>query len=113
MAIDLWIHQRRLLRILDADDTSWPSDIDTYVSAKLGRWEHDVMKRLVIGTVLAIIMLFLLFFKGDRQWLAICASLLIVFILYSMLIGWSNFLDGIWLHDVRRSTRDQAPDISA
>jgi hypothetical protein len=112
LAIDLWLHHDRMLRRLNGNDPAWPKTIDAYITHKLARWEKDLIKRIIIGTILALVTLFLLFYKGSDQWLAIAASLLIGFVLFSMLKSWHYYLDGILLHDVRRSTRDQVPDMS-
>ena len=112
LALDLSLHHHKMLRILHPNDPTWAKAIDVFITQKLARWEKDLMKRILIGTSLALVTLFLLFYKGNEQWLAISASLMIAFVLFSMLKSWHYFLDGILLHDIRRSTRDQAPDMS-
>jgi hypothetical protein len=51
-------------------------------------------------------------FARDSTWSYIAASLLVCLVLYSAVKNWMNFQDQITLHDLRRSTRDQTPDIS-
>ena len=109
LAVSLWVHHRNMLKALNQPDAT--KAVDTYITSKLTRWENETLMRILTGVVLTILSVLFIFYKSEKHWFAISASLLIAFILFCMLKSWSYYLDSLLLHDVRRSTRDQE-DIS-
>lgn len=111
LAISWWFHQRKMIKLL-SDGTTPFQAFDDYLTKRLTDWENDTLRRIVVGVILVIATILFVFYEDGKQFLAISASLLIAFVLFSMIKSWNYYLDGILQHDVRRSQRDQDVDIS-
>jgi hypothetical protein len=111
LAISWWFHHRKMLQLLSNGTTPFQA-FDDYLTKRLTDWENDTLRRIVVGVILMIATVLFVFYEDGKQFLAISASLLVAFVLFSMIKSWNYYLDGILQHDVRRSHRDQETDIS-
>lgn len=112
LMVDMFYHRYRMLLRLDARYPDAINRIRSYMEGRMNSWEGFQKILLITGIVVFLSMVFLLIQHAEARWTALASSLLVFLALGAMLKNWMNFLDQIFLHDVERSLKDQAPDIS-
>lgn len=110
--VHIMIRRQSMLRAMDPLHEDPAGQLESYLRDAQSRWENSIWLRVILGSLLAVAMLFFLFVFKESKWSQISASLFVVFILAVILKGWINFNDQILLHDLQRSNRDQDSDIS-
>jgi ABC-type multidrug transport system fused ATPase/permease subunit len=98
--------REKMLHHLDRCQDDHFSPLENFLETKQNQWQNNLWIRLMVGAVTAVGMIFLLLFNADPLWSMTLASFFIIFILAIAILGWINFNDQLFLHDIRRSHRD-------
>ena len=112
MLADIFYHRYRMLLRLDSRYPDTVSRFRSYMESRTNAWNKLQWILLVSGVLVFLTMVLLLIQHAEAHWTALASSLLVFLALGAMLKNWMQFLDQIFLHDVERSLKDQAPDIS-
>jgi hypothetical protein len=110
--IDFYRHRKKMLDCFTAQHEYPDALLEEYIQKKKGFLLNRNESRIIIGTVLALAMIFSILFLSESHWARIIAGWFICFILAIMIKGWIDFRESILLHDIKRSLRDQPSDIS-
>jgi hypothetical protein len=110
--IEFFRHRKKMLRCFTSRHEYPDALLEDYLQKNKELLLNRHETRIIIGTMLALAMLFCILFLRESHWPQITAGWFICFILAMMIKGWIDFRESILLHDIKRSLRDQPSDIS-
>lgn len=110
--VDFFRHRKNMLACFIGHQETPVDLLEDYIQKNKAFLLNRNETRIIIGTALALAMLFCILFLKESNWSRITAGWFICFILAIMIKGWIDFRESILLHDFRRSLRDQASGMS-
>lgn len=100
-------HRYQMLSHFDSRYEDAPARLESYLAAKHTKWESQGLLRIGGMCLLGMVMLMLLFTRGDNEWTRLLSGIFVSLILALIIKGWMDFNDQILRHEIHRSFRDQ------